>query len=203
MDGLQALRLVVRDVWEESSLLLLVGVIGLLFSLLVLPLPFVLAAHYATAARISEERVVSLSSWFAEGWANARFFYVWVVVLALIAAILLTAIIFYGRLATSWSLVLRWFCAVLLAIWLFPQPYVPAFYWQQADRRLQTALRNAFLVTGRDPLSMLVWWIIFLLLGGFFAYFIWPLLLILPVLAAVFSTRLLQLKLASISRQEK
>ncbi len=203
MDGLQALRLVARDLWEEASLLLLVGLIGALLSLLILPLPFVLAAHYATAARISEDRVVSLSSWFSEGWANARFYYAWVVVLGLVAAVFVSAILFYGRITAPWAMVLRWLCAVFLAIWLFPQPYVPALYWQQEDRRLRTALRNAFLITGRDPFSQLIWWILLLLLGGLMAYYIWPLLLILPVLAAVYATRVLQLKVSAVPRREE
>lgn len=195
MDGLRALRLVARDLWEESSLLLLAGLVGGVLSLLVLPLPFVLAAHYATAARISEDRVATSRTWFGEGWANARFFYGWFLILLLLVMVLLSGVLFYGRFATPWATVLRWLCILFLAIWLLPQPLVPALYWRQADRRLRTALRNAYVITARDPLSLMVLWVVLLLLGGAIAYFMWPVLLLLSIFVALFSTRLLQLKL--------
>jgi hypothetical protein len=197
MDGLRALRLVAHDLWEESSLLLLVGLAGGVLSLLILPIPFVLAAHYATAARISEDRVATFRTWLEEGWANARFFYGWVLLFLLLGVPLLSGILFYSRLAAPWSIMLRWLCILFLTIWLLPQPLVAALYWQQEDRRLRTALRNAFVITASDPLSVLVLWIVSLVVGGVIAYYVWPLLLLLPLLAAVFSTNVLKLKLPS------
>jgi hypothetical protein len=177
--------------------MLLVGLAGGVLSLLVLPVPFVLAAHYATASRISEDRVATLRTWFEEGLANARFFYGWALVLLLLGVVLLSGILYYGRFATPWSLLLRWLCILFLTIWLLPQPLVAALYWQQEDRRLRTALRNAFVITAGDPLSILVFWSVLLLIGGAIAYYIWPVLLLLSLLAAVFSTNILQLKLPS------
>jgi hypothetical protein len=197
MDGLRAIPLVAHDLWEEFALLALVGVVGGLLSLLLLPLPFVIAAHYATAARIAEQRVGSLSTWFSEGWSHARFFYQWFLLLLLVGLVLGSGVWFYGRLATAWALPLRWFAILCLVIWLLPQPFVPALYWQQVDRRLSTALRNAFVLTAHDPLSPLLLWLIVILLSFLLSYFAWPLLLLTSILAAVFTTRTLQLKLPS------
>jgi hypothetical protein len=196
MDGLRAIRLAARDLWEESSLLVLAGLVGGVLSLLVLSLPFVLAAHYAAAARIAEDQVTTLRSWFEEGWASVGFHYQWFLLLILVSLLPLSGILFYGRFATAWALPLRWFCVLFLTIWLLPQPFVPALYWQQEDRRLRTALRNAFVLTATDPLSVMLFWVVVLAIGATLAYFIWPMLLLLPGVAAVFSTRILWLKIS-------
>lgn len=199
LDGLQALRLTALDFWEESSIALGTGLVGGALSLLLLPLPFVLAAHYGVADRISEERVVTWRVWLQRGRRHAPFFYKWALLVILISVIFSGNVLFYRRLDTWWATALSWIAAGLLFLWLLPQPLVPALYFRQADRRLRVALRNAAVLAFSDPLSTIVLWLALLALAIPLGYIAWPLLLLLQFLMALLSTRLVWLRLKRVT----
>jgi hypothetical protein len=196
MTGLRALRLAIGDMWEESTMVVSIGLLGLLLSLFILPFPFVLAAHYGTADRVREGRFVSWRVWFQAGREQARFFYQWVILVTLVALTFVANFYFYQRFDGSWATALRWLMIGLLLLWLIPQPLVPALYIRQHDRRLRIALRNAAVLLLRDPLTLLVLWGVTLLLALPLAYVALPLLAFLPVLVAFISTRIVALQVS-------
>jgi hypothetical protein len=195
MNGLQAARLALADFWEESALLIGLGLLGGLLSLLLLPLPFVLAAHYGTADRIASQLVVSGRTWLRCGREHARFFYGWALLVLVVSIVLLGNFLFYQRFDSWWATPMRWLMGSLLALWLLPQPLVPALYIQQVDRRLRTALRNAVVVCLQDPVAVIILWLALLLVTLPLAYVAIPLVLLLQPLVAAISTRLIYLEL--------
>jgi hypothetical protein len=199
LDGIRALRLTALDFWEESFIVLGTGLVGGLLSLLLLPVPFVLAAHYGSAERITEERIVTWRIWLQCGRKHAPFFYKWMLLVVLVSVILAGNIAFYQRLDASWAAPVSWFMVSLLGLWLLPQPLVPALYFRQADRRLRVALRNAAVLTLTDPLSIIVLWLALIVLAIPLGYIAWPLLLLLPVMMALLGTRLVRLRLKHLS----
>jgi hypothetical protein len=197
MIGLHALRLAINDLWEESSLVLSSALLGGLLSLLLFPFPFVLAAHYGTADRIGDQLVVSWRTWLQAGRAHARFFYKWFLLVAFVSLVFLSNLYFYSRFEAWWATALRWLVAGLLLFWLLPQPLVPALYFQQSDRRLRVALRNALVICLTDPLAIVVLWAATLLLAIPLASVALPLLLLLQMFIALLSTRIIGLKVKS------
>ena len=195
LDGIRALRLTALDLWEDSFTVLGTGLLGGMLSLLLLPLPFVLAGHYGVADRISEQRIVTGRIWFQCGRKHAPFFYKWMLLVALVSVILLGNIAFYQRLDASWTTIVSWLMMSLLFLWLLPQPLVPALYFRQTDRRLRVALRNAAVMTLTDPLSIIVLWLALLVLAIPLGYIAWPLLLLLQVIMALLGTRIVWLRL--------
>jgi hypothetical protein len=195
MTALRALRLAILDIWEESTLVIGIALLGTLLSLLILPVPFVLAAHYGTAERVRDERAVTWRTWFDAGRHNLRFFYPWFILVAIVAVILVTNLLFYLRFEGWWATILQGITAGLLLLWILPQPLVPAFYYRQADRRLRVALRNAFVVTLADPLAPITLWVIALALALAIAYVALPFVLMVPLLAAFLATRIVGLRI--------
>jgi hypothetical protein len=193
VNGLRSLRLFAADLWEESLLFLTAGFLGGVASLLIVPLPFVLAGHYGTAARVADERAVQWADWWAEARLNALFCARWLLLVALVGGALLANLLFYQGIEAGWSRFSRWLSIALLFAWLLPQPFVPALYLRQSDRRLRIALCNAAVLTLADPFSALVVWLAILLLALPLGYTAWPMLLALPVFMAVLSTRLVDL----------
>ncbi len=199
MNGLRAIRLTALNLWDELFVLLMLGALGSLATILVLPLPFVLAAHYGTAARLADERVISWREWLYEGRQHWPFFARWALFALAIGAVLWTNVLFYGGMETRGATVLRWAFASALMLWLSFQPYVAASYFEQADRRLRVALRNGIILALRDPLSMLLFWLVLSLLALLFALVAAPALLLLPLLAALLSTHIVHLQVLELS----
>jgi hypothetical protein len=193
VNGLRSLRLALTDFWEESLLLLTAGFLGGIASLLILPLPFVLAGHYGVAARVTDERAVKWADWWASARDNATFFYKWLFFVALVAAVFVANLAFFQATEAAWSTLLRWLSAAFLFVWLLPQPFVAALYLRQTDRRLRVALRNAAVLTIADPFSALIVWLATLLLWLPLGYIAWPTLLVLPIFMVMTSTRLVDL----------
>lgn len=186
MSTVDALRRTLSDLWDEALLLTITGVLGGLFSLLLITLPFVLAAHYHTALRISQQRVVSLRDWFRLGRQQLRFFVQWSLLVAFVALVLTANVLFYLRLQFEWAWMIAYAFIGLFVTWILPQPFVPAFYLQQTDRRLRTALRNTVVLSVTEPISVVLLWLGTGLLAIPLAYFAWPLLpAILPVMALI------------------
>ena len=176
MSGLQALRRTLSDLWDESLFIILTGVLGGLLSLLLLPIPFVMAAHYNSALRISDRRVVSLRDWFRLGREHLSFFAKWALLAVVVAVVLAGNVYFYLRLTIEWAWLVGYAVLGLLFTWLLPQPFVPAFYLRQTDRSLRTSLRNTAVLLVAEPLSILFVWLGTALLAIPVAYFAWPLL---------------------------
>lgn len=186
MPTLDPLRRTLSDLWEEALLLTLTGVIGGLLSIVLVTIPYVLAAHYQTAMRISQHRVVSLRDWFRFGRRQLRFFVQWSLLAAFVTLVLIANVIFYLSLQFEWAWVLAYVFIGLLLTWLLPQPFVPAFYLQQTDRRLRTALRNTAVLSVTEPISVILAWTLVALLAIPLAYFAWPLLpAVIPVMALI------------------
>lgn len=180
----RAFRLSLGDLWESSFLVVTAGLLGGFASMLLLPLPFVLAAHYGSALRLAEQRVVTWRTWLADARQETGFFVKWTLLLVVTIVISAVNVNFYGQLPFAGATLLRWLMALLLLLWLLPQPFVPAVFLQQEDRRLRTTLRNTAVLILRNPLHALLLWAGALLLAWFLAYIAWPLLgLLLPYLA--------------------
>ncbi|MDX1664762.1 MAG: hypothetical protein R3272_13300 [Candidatus Promineifilaceae bacterium] len=128
MTGLRALRLTLRDLWQEAFVILSIGFIGGLLSLLIIPLPFVLAGTYGVALRIAGGRIAGWREWYEDARAHARFFYKWALLVALVVVVLLTNVNFYWNMAGSFGEVAGGVAMGLLIVWLLLQPYVPALY---------------------------------------------------------------------------
>jgi hypothetical protein len=183
-EAARAFRLALGDLWETSILVVTAGLLSGLVAFLLIPLPFIFAAHYGSAARLAEQNVASWRTWLADARRESRFFVNWTLLLLLTIAISLVNVYFYGQLTFAGANLLRWVMALLLFLWLLPQPFVPALYLQQEDRRLRTALRNAAVLVLRNPAHAVLLWAAALLLAWLLAYIALPLLgLLLPFLA--------------------
>ena len=188
-NALRALRLAARDFWEESLTLILLGLIGGILIVLVLPIPFVLAAHYGVAARIPEQRTIGWRDWVAVGRAHAPFFYRWFLLVLGITLLFLGSAYFYTELGATWALALSGLSGGLLLLWWLPQPFVPALYFQQEDRSLRTTLRNATVLAFSNPAAPLILWGSLIALFFPLSYIAVPLLLLLAIWMALYSTR--------------
>lgn len=191
MSTLDSLRRTLSDLWDEALLLTLTGVIGGILSIFLVTIPFVLASHYHTALRISQHRVVSLRQAirmmvFGLERRQIRFFVLWSLLVTFVAVVLVANVYFYLRLQYEWAWMLGYAFIGLFITWVLPQPFVPAFYLQQSDRRLRTALRNTVILSVTEPISILLAWAVVALLAVPLAYFAWPLLpAVIPVLALI------------------
>lgn len=197
MSGIEALRRTLSDLWDESLVLVLAGILGGILSLLLLPIPFVMAAHYNMALHISERRVVSVRRWFALGRENLRFFVQWSLLVFVVTVVLAGNVLFYLRLDIEWAWMLAYAIVGLLLLWILPQPFVPAFYLQQTDQSatlaaLRTALRNTVVLLVTEPLTILLLWLGTALLALPLAYLAWPLLPVLVPVMALFSTNVVR-----------
>jgi hypothetical protein len=200
MRAWEALQLAAGDLWDDSWLLVVLGLVGGLLSLLVLPLPFVLAAHYGTVERLTENRVISVRDWLENGRAHAPFFYKWAALVLVVSALFWSNFFFYAQYEAAWATTVSGLTVGLWVVWLLPQPLVPALYFWQEDRRVRVALRNAGVIALSDPLSVLLMWGTALLLGVMLGYFRWQLLLLIPMWMALFSTRIIWLRLKDTRR---
>jgi uncharacterized membrane protein YesL len=191
MTAPRAAWLALRDFWEEFLLVAVVGPVGTLLSLLVIPLPFVLAGHYATASRVAEGRAVSWRDWWVTAREHALFFYKWFALLLVVGLVLLANVVFYRGVATDWALFMQWIFTGFLFLWISFQPYVPACYFEQSDLRLRVSLRNAAIIAVADPLSLLAFWLLALPLALISLAFP-PLLLLAPLFLIMVSTRIVK-----------
>jgi hypothetical protein len=192
MDALRALRQALVDFWDESLFIVTTGFVGSLLSLFVIPIPFVLSAHYAATLAISEQRVVTFRDWLRLGRAELRFFILWALLVVFVAAVLLSNILFYARFDAAWSSAVSAIMTGLLITWLLPQPFAPAFYLRQSDRRLRVAVRNAAVFMARAPVSLLVFWISSALVVVPVVYYAWVLLPVVLPFFALLSNRLVR-----------
>lgn len=190
--ALQALRQALSDLWHESLFIVVTGLLGGFFGLVLLTIPLVLSAHYHAMLRLSEQRVVSVRDWLRLGYRELRFFTAWTLLVLLVAVILIISSLFYLQLGAAWSTPLGWVMVGLFLTWILPQPFVPAFYLQQEDRRLSVALRNTAALLATDPLSIVVLWLAIAFLALPVAYFAWPMLPALIPLLALISIRIVR-----------
>ncbi|MDQ7028771.1 MAG: hypothetical protein Q9O62_02830 [Ardenticatenia bacterium] len=195
MNGVRAFGLALRDVWEEIGFLIMVSLAGGALSALVVPVPFVLAAHYGAARRIAEGRVVGWREWLQQGRKHARFFYAWAVLLATTTSIAVLDVRFYLQQPSPPLFLLAGLIFGALAAWLFVQPLVPALYLEQADRRLRLALRNATVLAAQDVLSVAVLWAVTVGLTVLLTIAFPPLMVLMPAFVALVSVRLVRLHL--------
>lgn len=191
----RALRLALTDLWDESLILVVSGVLGAILGFLFLPLPFVLAAHYGLARRVSERRVVSWRMLPALARMQPHFFVVWTVLVAFVTLVLVANVLFYLSIGAAWSRVLAWVMVGLLLTWLLPQPFIPALYLQDPERSPRVTLRQAAVFLVMNPGAVLILWLSVILLALPLAYFAWPLLGVLMPFMALVSTRMVQLYL--------
>lgn len=183
-EAARAFRLALGDLWESSILVVTAGLLSGLVAFLILPLPFILAAHYGSAARLAQQNVAGWRTWLADARRESRFFVVWTLLLLVTIAIFLSNVSFYSQLGGAGAAILRWVMLLLLMLWLLPQPFAPALYLQQEDRRLRTALRNAAVLVLRNPAHALLLWAAAAGLAWLLANIALPLLgLLLPFLA--------------------
>lgn len=199
MNGLRAIWLALRDVWYELSIVTLASLAGGLLSLLVVPLPFVLAAHYGLARRIVRGRAAGWRDWVEAGRTHARFFYKWVGLLALTVAIFAVDLRFYLQRPNTFLFLLFSFFMGFFLVWVFVQLLVPPLYLEQQDPRLTLALRNAIVLAFQDPFSLLLVWMFLGLLSLVFLSFIPFFVLFVPLLAALIGIRLVRLRLAQLN----
>lgn len=192
MYALRALRQSLVDFWDESLFIVTTGFVGGLLSLFVIPIPFVLAAHYHATLAIGEQRVVSFRGWFRQGREELRFFILWSLLVFFVALVLAGNILYYLRFEAAWSSAVSAIMAGLLITWLLPQPFVPAFYLRQTDRRLRVALRNAAIFMATDPASLIVFWISSLLLVVPLVYLAWVLAPVPVPFIALLSNRIVK-----------
>lgn len=192
MYALRALRQALVDLWDESLFIVLTGVVGGLLSLFIIPIPFVLSAHYSATLAISEQRSVAFRDWFRRGRQELRFFVRWSLLVFFVAAVLVVNILFYLRFGAAWSRALSAVMAGLLLTWLLPQPFVPAFYLQQREPGVRAALRSAAIFMATDTPSLVVFWLCSALLIVPLFYVAWVLLPAVVPLTALFSNRIVR-----------
>jgi hypothetical protein len=190
--ALRALRQVLVDLWDESLLIVLAGVIGGLLTLFIIPIPYVLSAHYRTTLAISEQRSATFRDWLRWGREDLRFFVRWSLLFFFVAAVLAVNVLFYLQWAAAWSRAVGAVMAGLLLTWFLPQPFVPAFYLQQREPGVRVALRSAAVFMATDTGSLVVFWLCSALLIVPLFYFAWVLLPAVVPVMALFSHRIVR-----------
>lgn len=189
---------------EEIFSIFLYSIIGGILSLFLLPIPFVVAAHYGVAHRLAESRIVSWRIWFDEGRRHARFFYRW---MALIAGSLLLAYVdirFYGRADVPGAAIIQPLMAAVFVLWFVFQPLVPIIYLEQTEKSLRLALRDSAVVAYTDPPSTLVLWgVTGLVTILIYLIKLWVLLPIVPLYFILVAVYLVRLRLKQIRRGQR
>lgn len=193
----RALRLALIDLWDESLLVVVTGVLGSLLGLLLLPLPFVAATHYHFARRVSQRRVVSWGELPVLARSHLRFFVGWTLLVVVVSLVLAGNIAFYLSIGAVWSQLAAWVMVGLLFTWLVPQPFVPALYLLEPQQSMRSALRRAVVFVTLDPLAPLILLLSVAVPAALLAYFAWPLLGILLPFIALIATRMVQLRTAN------
>lgn len=202
MNALRALRLAFSDVYDELLVLMGAGILGGALSLLLIPLPLVLGGHYGALRRAAEGRIVSLGDWLSAAREHAGFFYRWVLVAIGVGTVLGLNIPFYWRMGTAWAQLAGGVAIGLFLLWVLPQPFAPALYWQNPDLGLRDTLRNAAVVALLEPIATVVMWLVTALLGAILYWMAPPLILPLPVFTAAFATRVVMLRLKAEEEEE-
>lgn len=203
MTGIRALWEATLDMWEELFSIFLYSIIGGLMSLLILPIPFVLAAHYGVAQRIVQARVISWRDWFALGREHWEFFYKWGALVGFTVILIIIDVRFYGNADIPGAQIFQQVLVGLFILWAVMQPFVPAFYFEQEDKSLRMALRNGAVVAFTDPISTVVMWLVAIVLTALVYYlFAWPLVAVVPVYMALMATHIVKMRLAEYQAEE-
>lgn len=192
----RALRLALVDVWDESLLIVVTGVLGALLGVLLLPLPFVFSAHYEVAHRVSQRRAIAWRQLPELTRSHLRFFVGWTALFLFVTLVLVANVLFYLNIGATWSRLAAYVMVGFLITWFAPQPFVPALFLQQPEQGLRAALRRAAIFVTMDPFAPAVLLLSLALLAAPLAYFAWPLLGILLPFMALVSTRMVQLYIA-------
>lgn len=204
MVGLRALWEATLDMWEELFSLFVYSILGALLSLLIVPIPFVLGAHYGVSRRVVQMKVVSWRLWYENGREHWRFFYKWGALVAFTIVLIVVDVRFYGRVDVPLSGILQQVLVGLFLLWMAMQPFVPAFYFEQEEKSLRVALRNGAVVAFTDPISTIVVWIVIVLLTVLVYYlFAWPLLAVIPLYLALTATHVVNMRLEALRAEEE
>lgn len=161
----------VLDVWDEMLFLMIFNVIWVVGSLLIIPWPFVTFALFYTARDVGEGRSIHFSTFFTYGWQMLKPAYIWGGInLAVIVAVWFN-LNFYAGFEASWAVIVRLFITSLAIAWVVLQLIGLALYPRLVEPSFKLALRNAAVIVGRHPFSIIISLIIITLLVAVSIFF--------------------------------
>jgi uncharacterized membrane protein YesL len=193
----------VRDLYEELFVFAGLNLLWWLCALVVVLIPPATAGLMYIANEIVHERRIEWRM-FLEG-ARIYFWRSWQVFIvgAGVAFILLTNVLFYYQATTGVVQYLTILWIYLLIIWLVTQIYVFPFLIQMEQPRVIPIFRNALLLTLSRPLFTVVLMILLALATALGAVFAIVLILAIPGLWALASTRALTVLLEEVRAAQK
>ena len=153
----QVLKGTLSDIAAEPFLLLVYNLLWLLFSLLVVTLPFALGGLFYAAREIGERRAVGWRTFFDGGRQYAGLLYRWAALNLVVGVTVIANISFYGRLDQIYANVLQSLLISIGSVWLLLQLFVVPVIFRLQQPGLRVALQDGFYLMLRHPgLSLVV-----------------------------------------------
>jgi uncharacterized membrane protein YesL len=152
----QAVKAAFLDFVDEIFLLALFNLLWVLSAFLVLPFPFATAGLAWVALEIGEGKAISWRTLFQGGRRYWKPAYVWVLINLVVWAITFFNLSFYGRVNTTWALLVRSVVFSMAIIWAVLQLYVFPLLIRQDTPSLKLAYRNGLILISAWPLLTIV-----------------------------------------------
>ncbi len=152
----QTIKSAFVDFIDEVFLLALFNLLWVVSALLVLPFPFATAGLTWVAVQVGEGRAISWRTFFEGGRRYWKPAYLWALINLAAWSVTFFNISFYGRLNTTWSLLVRSVVFSMAIIWAVLQLYVFPLLIRQEVPSLRLAYRNGLILMSTWPLLTII-----------------------------------------------
>ncbi len=150
------LKKAATDLWDELLALVVFNVLCVI-SLGLLPLaPFALFGLFFTVYDIGQGKAIKLSRFFDYARQTWRLAAVWGGVNLIVGLVLLANLLFYTGIEAQWAVVVRLLILGVIIAWSILQLISLAIYPRLLEPTFPLALRNAAVVMGLSPVSVIL-----------------------------------------------
>jgi len=150
------LKQAVADIWDELLYLILFNVITLIGTILIIPWPFVIFGLYGIVYDIGQGKGIKFTTFFtraAQEWKRA---YIWGGINLGVFIVLLINLNFYANFTATWAGAAQTVMVGISILWIVLQLLMLPIYPRLEEPGFKLALRNATVLMGRYPISVLI-----------------------------------------------
>ena len=149
--ALRVLRRTFSDAWDATIVLAVINVLWAALSLTVILLPPAAAALFEASHSLARGEAPGIRDFLSgvrrhlvTGWA-------WGLVNVAVWSVVVVNLLFYRSRSEPWAPLLQALFVVLAALWLIAQFYVWPFFFEQTEKSLRRAFRNALFLVFAAP----------------------------------------------------
>jgi uncharacterized membrane protein YesL len=185
--ALRVLRRTLGDAWDATIVLAVINVLWAALSLTIVLLPPALAALFEATHSLARGEAPGVRDFLSAVRRHLLTGWAWALVNVAVWSVIVVNILFYRSRTDLWAAPLQALFLVLAGLWLIAQFYVWPFLFEQTEKTLRRAFRNALFLTFAAPVFSLT----LAVLGGLFvllsAVLVVPLLVITGSFVALLS----------------